>query len=90
MLGDPAVVGNERLERGVAVLFELALNEVAAAAAAGGAVSHSDHAVDALAVQDAFPGGDGVAGELDTLADLDVGAAGDGVGSFQRQVAVDR
>ncbi len=67
------VVGDECLERCVgagAFLLELTLDEVRACRpGAGGSVGDADDAVDALAVEDAFAGGDGVAGELDTFPD---------------------
>ena len=87
------VIGDERLQRGVPVLLELALDEVGAAAAAGWVVGDADDAVDALAVEDAFAGGDGVAGEFDAFADTVAVAdeLGDGRGGHERsfQVAVD-
>ena len=68
-LGLVDVVGDQREERGVAVLLELALDEVGAAAALRRDVGDADDAVDALAVHDPLAGGDAVAAELDALPD---------------------
>jgi hypothetical protein len=68
-LGLLDVVGDEGEQGAVAVFFEAALDEVAAGGVVAGAVGDADHAVDALAVQDPFAGGDGVAGQFDALAD---------------------
>ena len=91
-LGLLDVIGDEGLQRAVPVLLELALDEVGAAAAAGWVVGDADHSVDALAVKDAFAGGDVVAGEFDTLADMVAVAdeLGDRRGGHERsfQVAV--
>jgi hypothetical protein len=54
------VIGDECLQRGVPVLLELALDKVGAAVATGRVVGDADHAVDALAVEYALAGGDGV------------------------------
>ena len=87
------VVGDERLEGGVAVLLEATLDEDRAAATAGRYVGDAHDAADALAVEDPLAGGDRVAAELDALAD---GVAvpdgfGDGRGGHERsfQVALD-
>ena len=62
------VVGDDRLELGHA--GELALDDVAAASPVGGVVDEPHDAEDALAVDDALAGADGVAGELDALVGL--------------------
>ena len=69
------VVVDERLEGGVAVLFEAAFDEERAAAVGWG-VGDADDAVDALSVEDAFAGGGAVAGELDALAEAATRAGG--------------
>ena len=48
------VVGHERLQRRVAVLLQLALNEVGAPAARGGPVGDPHAAVDSLPVENAL------------------------------------
>jgi exosome complex RNA-binding protein Csl4 len=63
------VVCDERMQGRVAVALELALDQVGAAPAVGGVVGDAHHPVDALSVQDAFAGGDGVAGQLNALTD---------------------
>jgi hypothetical protein len=61
------VVGNERVERRVAVFLELALDQVGAAAAGGGDVAYTDHAVHPLAHDQPVAGGGAVAAKFDAL-----------------------
>ena len=53
-----------------AIVDEFALDDVVAALAGGRVVDEPDDAEDALAVDDALAGADGVAGELDALVGL--------------------
>ena len=69
------VVGDERLQRVVAVLLEASLDEVRAATARGRDVRDAHDAVDALTVDHALAGGHDVSSELDPLADLADGIA---------------
>ena len=62
------VVGEDRFEFGHR--REFAFDDVVAAVAGGGVVDEPDDAEDALAVDDALAGADGVAGELDALVGL--------------------
>src|SRR4051794_6105054 len=85
------IVGDDRLELGHR--RQLALDDVAATLTAGGVVHQAYDTQDALAVDDALAGADGVAGELDALIGLP-GAPrlGDGRGGHGRppfQVALD-
>jgi len=64
------VVGDQRLEGGVGVLFmfEASLDEVGAPGSVGWDVGDADDAVDALAVEHSLAGADGVSSEFNPRA----------------------